>query len=354
LDEAPPSEPEALSAESVRLGRIAQAAVELAALGPRLATLAAEMENQARTQASRAVRIASTMGGLARDLDKAVAELRASSGHMHHALETVDHIADHTRLLSINASIEAARAGEQGKAFAVIVDEVKSLADRTGQTTLVIGERMQEFERSISRMGAFTQADLPSGKPSEALTVGAVNLQVRGMADSAGRQLGNAESVHSLGDQIRALTETLLLAVGKFRFDVHARAREAVEAVGGALAGTLDDRARLEGLLERWLEARPHFELAYVTDPRGRQIVDNVGWRDGRLAHDPAGFGRDWSDRPWYRAALAAPGVCSTDVYRSTATGDFCFTIAVALRNARGEILGVFGSDVNFQRLVGG
>src|SRR5665213_2038373 len=107
---APPCE-EPRSLDSVRLGRIAQAAIELAALGPRLAGVAAEMETQARTQASRAVKIASTMGGLARDLEKAVAELRASSGHMHRALETVDHIADHTRLLSINASIEAARAG---------------------------------------------------------------------------------------------------------------------------------------------------------------------------------------------------------------------------------------------------
>jgi hypothetical protein len=337
----------------VRLSCIAQATVELAALGPRLAALAAEMESQARTQASRTVRIASTMGGLARDLDKAVAELRASSSHMHRALETVEHIADHTRLLSINASIEAARAGEQGRAFAVIVDEVKSLADRTGQTTLVIGERMQEFEKSIARMGAFTQVEAPPAPAKETLSVGAVNLQVRGMADSAGLQLGNAESVHSLGDQINALTETLLLAVGKFRFDAHARAREDVEALATTLAGRLGDRAGLEGILERWLEARPHFELAYLTDACGRQIVDNLGWREGGVEHDPKGFGRDWSERPWYGEALREAGVCSTDVYRSSATGDFCFTIAVALRDAQGALLGVFGSDVNFQRLVG-
>jgi methyl-accepting chemotaxis protein len=353
-DAPEPARFEEISLESARISRIAQAAVELASLGPRLATLAAEMENQARAQASRTVRIASTMGGLARDLEKAVGELRSSSGHMHRALETVDHIADHTRLLSINASIEAARAGEQGRAFAVIVDEVKSLADRTGQTTLVIGERMDEFEKSIARMDAFTHVEAPEAPPTQALSVGAVNLQVRGMADSAGLQLGNAESVHSLGDQIRALTETLLLAVGKFRFDAHTRAREAVETLAASLAAGLGDRTRLEGLLERWLEARPNFELAYLTDARGRQIVDNIGWREGRVEHDPQGFGRDWSERPWYREALAQTGVCSTDVYRSSATGYFCFTIAVALRDSDGEVFGVFGSDVNFQRLVGG
>jgi methyl-accepting chemotaxis protein len=340
--------------ESARLGCIAQAAVELAALGPRLAAVAAEMENQARTQASRTVRIAATMGGLARDLDKAVSELRASSGQMHRALETVGQIADHTRLLSINASIEAARAGAQGRSFAVIVDEVKQLADRTGQTTLAIGERIQDFEGSIARMNAFTATGPAKEGANEALTVGAVNLQVRGMADSAGSQLSNAENVHSLGDQIKALTETLLIAVGKFRFDAHARAREAVEALATALAENLDDRSGLEGLLERWLGDRPHFELAYLTDASGRQIVDNIVWRDGRVEHDPRGFGRDWSERPWFQEALAHRGVCSTDVYRSSATGDFCFTVAAGLRDRRGALLGVFGSDVNFQRLVGG
>jgi hypothetical protein len=146
----------------------------------------------------------------------------------------------------------------------------------------------------------------------------------------------------------------LLLAVGIFRFDAHARAREAVESVALALVAALGDRPGLETLLERWLEARPYFELAYLTDARGRQIVDNLGWREGRVEHDPKGFGRDWSERPWYVEALRQPGVCSTDVYRSSATGDFCFTIAVALRDSRGGLLGVFGSDVNFHRLVGG
>jgi hypothetical protein len=354
MDYPNPIQSEENSPESARLSSIAHAAVELAALGPSLAKLAGEMENQARVQASRTVKIAATLGALARDLEQAVNELRSSSGQMHRALETVDHIADHTRLLSINASIEAARAGEQGRAFAVIVDEVKSLADRTGQTTLVIGERMQDFESSIARMDAFTASSGPKAAADESLTVAAVNFQVRGMADSAGKQLGNAESVHNMGDRIKALTETLLIAVGKFRFDAHARAREAVEALVHELSAGLGDRARLEGCLERWLEARPHFELAYFTDARGRQIVDNIRWHEGRVEHDPRGFGRDWSERPWYRDAIGQEGVCSTDVYRSTATGDFCFTIAAALRDSRGSLLGVFGSDVNFQRLVGG
>jgi hypothetical protein len=338
------------------LGQIAQDAVQLAAVGPHLAAFAGEVEKQARAQAARAAAMAEAMDRLARDLHAAVAELRSSSSQMERALETVGHIADHTRILSINASIEAARAGEQGRAFAVIVDEVKQLADRTGRTTLDIGERVGEFSASLGRMDAVTQARPAGGAggPGEALSVGDVNLQVRGIAESAGFQLTNAESVHAMGDQVKALTESLLLAVGKFRFEAHDRARAAVEELAPALAAGLGDRDHLEGLLERWLEARPHFELVYLTDADGRQIIDNIAQRAGRVTHDPAGFGRDWSARPWYRAALAEAGACSTDVYRSSATGDFCFTVAAALRDSRGKLLGVVGSDVNFQRLVSG
>jgi methyl-accepting chemotaxis protein len=336
------------------LGQIAQDAVQLAAVGPHLAAFAGEVEKQARSQAARAAAMAQAMERLAGDLHAAVAELRSSSGQMGRALETVGHIADHTRILSINASIEAARAGEQGKAFGVIVDEVKQLADRTGRTTLDIGARMGEFAANLGRMDAVTQARPAGPETGGALSVGDVNLQVRGIAESAGFQLTNAESVHEMGGQVKALTESLLLAVGKFRFDAHARATQAVEELLPGLIANLGDRAGLEALLEDWLHARPHFELVYLTDTSGRQIVDNLAQRAGRVTHDPAGFGRDWSARPWYVAALAHPGACATDVYRSSATGDFCFTVAAALRDGGGEVLGVIGSDVNFQRLVSG
>lgn len=332
----------------LELSQIAQTAVRLAALGPRLAEFAAEMEAQARSQAAGAREMAETMAALAGDLDRAVAEMRSSSRHMGTALAMVGKIADQTRLLSINASVEAARAGAHGRSFAVIVNEVKALADRTGDSTRTIGERMQEFEANLGRMAAIAAGGGQAGER----TVGAVNRQVTGVADSAGRQLRNVESVHEMGAEIKSLTEALLLGVGKFRFDIHALAESEVEGLAAEI-GTDLERARLEELLELWLGERKHFEWAYVTDGNGRQLVDNIGWKDGQLAHDPAGYGRDWSDRPWYGQALERPGASSTDVYRSAATGDHCFTISAALRDEAGDVVGVLACDVNFTRLVG-
>jgi hypothetical protein len=352
---APPASPPAAPAphSAAELNVIAQSAVNLAALGPRLATLAAELETQAQLQARRAQTIATTTDALTHDLEHAVAALRSSAGEMQSTLQTVERITQHTRILSLNASIEAARAGEAGRAFAVVVDEVKRLADDSGQNTHLIHDRMVEIESSVSQVAAVTVAGTGTARAEAARTVAAVNHEVRGMADSAGTQLSNAASLHTMGDQINALTESLLLAVGTFRFEAHARAQAAVERLMPELVAAIDRRTQLEGAMERWLRSHAYFELAYVTDASGRQLTDNLCAHDGEVTHDRAGFGRDWSDRPWYLQARANSGVCSTDVYRSSATGDFCFTIAVTLCDDRGQPVGVFGSDVNFHRLVG-
>ncbi|AEP31035.1 methyl-accepting chemotaxis protein [Brumicola nitratireducens] len=155
-----------------------------------------------------------------------ITELNSRVNDILSMVDVIKSVAEQTNLLALNAAIEAARAGEQGRGFAVVADEVRSLAQRTQQSTQEISEVVDVLK--ISSQNAFSSIESGNQQAKEAV----VNAQQ--ISEVLAKIVNNIRSVDDVTRVVASSTKEQSTVIQSINTNVGSIDEQARENVVGA------------------------------------------------------------------------------------------------------------------------
>ena len=168
-----------------------------------------------------------------RESAQSIADLAKAADEIGEITKVIDDIADQTNLLALNAAIEAARAGEQGRGFAVVADEVRKLAERTGKATGEISGMIKDIQERTESAVVSMESGIQQVDKGKELTdrAGSSLQEIMSMSESV---LNMIQQIATAGEQQSTAVEEINRTIGEISAVSSETAKGAAQSASAA------------------------------------------------------------------------------------------------------------------------